>query len=50
MIAFLVFAAFFPKISPGVASMASCGFLASGVTQLVIVMADARRRGGSSSA
>ena len=45
MIAFLAFAAFFPKVSPGVASMASWGFLASGVTQLVIVMVDARRRG-----
>ena len=45
MIAFLGFAAFFPKLSPGVASMASWGFLASGATQLVIVMADARRRG-----
>ena len=45
MIAFLAFAAFFPKLSPGVASMASWGFLASGVTQLVIVMVDARRRG-----
>ena len=45
MIAFLAFAAFFPKISPGVASMASWGFLASGATQLVIAMADARRRG-----
>ena len=45
MIAFLAFAAFLPKLSPGVASMASWGFLASGVTQLVIVMADARRRG-----
>ena len=45
MIAFLAFAAFFPKVSPGVASMASWGFLASGATQLVIAMADARRRG-----
>ena len=45
MIAFLSFAAFFPKLSPGVASMASWGFLASGATQLAIVMADARRRG-----
>ena len=45
MIAFLAFAAFFPKLSPGVASMASWGFLASGATQLVIVMVDARRRG-----
>ena len=45
MIAFLGFAAFFPKLSPGVASMASWGFLASGATQLAIVMADARRRG-----
>ena len=35
MIAFLAFAAFFPKVSPGVASMASWGFLASGATQLV---------------
>ena len=34
MIAFLAFAAWFPKISPGVASMASWGFLASGATQL----------------
>ncbi len=34
MIAFLAFAAFFPKVSPGVASMASWGFLASGATQL----------------
>ncbi len=45
MIAFLAFAAFFPKLSPGVASMASWGFLASGVTQLAIVVAAARRRG-----
>ena len=45
MIAFLAFAAYFPKVSPGVASMASWGFLASGATQLVIAMADARRRG-----
>jgi putative peptidoglycan lipid II flippase len=45
MIAFLAFAAFFPTISPGVASMASWGFLASGATQLLIAMADARRRG-----
>ena len=45
MIAFLGFAAFFPKVSPGVASMASWGFLASGLAQLAIVMADARRRG-----
>ena len=45
MIAFLAFAAFFPKVSPGIASMASWGFLASGVTQLIIVMVDARRRG-----
>ncbi len=45
MIAFLGFAGLFPKISPGVASMASWGFLASGATQLVIAMADARRRG-----
>ena len=45
MIAFLVFAAFFPKVSPGVASMASWGFLASGATQLAIAMLDARRRG-----
>jgi putative peptidoglycan lipid II flippase len=45
MIAFLVFAAWFPNLSPGVASMASWGFLASGATQLVIAMADARRRG-----
>ena len=45
MIAFLAFAAYFPRISPGVASMASWGFLASGATQLAIAMADARRRG-----
>ena len=45
MIAFLAFAAFFPKVSPGIASMASWGFLASGVTQLAIVVAAARRRG-----
>ena len=45
MIAFLAFAAFFPKVSPGVARMASWGFLASGFTQLAIVMVDARRRG-----
>jgi putative peptidoglycan lipid II flippase len=45
MIAFLAFAAFFPKLTPGVASMASWGFLASGATQLVIAMIDARRRG-----
>jgi putative peptidoglycan lipid II flippase len=45
MIAFLGFAAFFPKVSPGVASMASWGFLASGLAQLAIVMADARRHG-----
>ena len=45
MIAFLAFAAYFPNVSPGVASMASWGFLASGATQLVIAMADARRRG-----
>ena len=45
MIAFLAFAAWFPAISPGVASMASWGFLASGATQLLIAMADARRRG-----
>ena len=45
MIAFLAFAAFFPKVSPGVASMASWGFLASGAAQLVIVAAAARRRG-----
>ena len=45
MIAFLAFAAWFPKMSPGVASMASWGFLASGATQLAIAMADARRRG-----
>ena len=45
MIAFLAFAAFFPKASPGVASMASWGFLVSGATQLGIVMVDARRRG-----
>ena len=45
MIAFLAFAAYFPNFSPGVASMASWGFLASGATQLLIAMADARRRG-----
>jgi putative peptidoglycan lipid II flippase len=45
MIAFLAFAGFFPKVSPGVASMASWGFLASGAAQLAIAMADARRRG-----
>src|SRR5271166_5739625 len=45
MIGFLAFAAFFPKLSPGVASMASWGFLASGATQLAIAMLDARRRG-----
>ncbi|RBP06484.1 putative peptidoglycan lipid II flippase [Roseiarcus fermentans] len=45
MIAFLAWAAWFPKLSPGVASMASWGFLASGATQLAIAMADARRRG-----
>jgi putative peptidoglycan lipid II flippase len=45
MIAVLAFAAFFPHLSPGVASMASWGFLASGATQLLIAMADARRRG-----
>ena len=45
MVAFLGFAAWFPKISPGVAAMASWGFLASGATQLVIAMVDARRRG-----
>jgi putative peptidoglycan lipid II flippase len=45
MIAFLAFAAFFPRLSPGVASMASWGFLASGATQLVMAMIDARRRG-----
>ena len=45
MIAFLGFAGLFPKLSPGVASMASWGFLASGATQLAIAMADARRRG-----
>ena len=45
MIAFLAFAGFFPKLSPGVAAMASWGFLISGVAQLAIVMIDARRRG-----
>ena len=45
MIGFLAFAGLFPKLSPGVAAMASWGFLISGVTQLVIVMIDARRRG-----
>ena len=43
MIAFLAFAAFFPRISPGVASMASFGFLASGATQLAIAMELAHR-------
>src|SRR5271165_504499 len=45
MIAFLAFAMWFPKLSPGVAGMASWGFLASGATQLAIAMIDARRRG-----
>ncbi len=45
MIAFLGWAAFFPKVSPGVAAMASWGFLASGATQLALAMLDARRRG-----
>jgi putative peptidoglycan lipid II flippase len=45
MIAFLAFAALFPRVSPGVASMASWGFLISGAAQLAIVMAAARRRG-----
>ncbi len=45
MIAFLGWAAWFPGVSPGVASMASWGFLASGATQLAIAMWDARRRG-----
>ena len=45
MVVFLGFAALFPMLSPGVASMASWGFLASGAIQLAIVMADARRRG-----
>src|SRR5271166_3879742 len=45
MIAFLAYAAWFPKISPGVATMASFGFLASGATQLAIAAIDARRRG-----
>ena len=45
MIGFLAFAGLFPKLSPGVAAMASWGFLASGATQLVLVMIDARRRG-----
>ena len=45
MIVFLLWAAWFPGVSPGVASMASWGFLASGATQLVIAMWDARRRG-----
>ena len=45
MIAFLAFAAFFPQLSPGVATMASWGFLISGATQLAFVMVDARRRG-----
>jgi putative peptidoglycan lipid II flippase len=45
MIGFLAFAVLFPKASPGAAGMASWGFLASGLTQLVIVVAAARRRG-----
>jgi putative peptidoglycan lipid II flippase len=45
MIAFLAWAAYFPSASPGVAAMASWGFLASGATQLAIAMVDARRRG-----
>ena len=45
MILFLAYAAFFPGASPGVAAMASWGFLASGATQLAIAMLDARRRG-----
>ncbi len=45
MIAFLAWSAYFPKASPGVAAMASWGFLASGATQLAIAMVDARRRG-----
>ncbi len=45
MIAFLAWSAYFPKVSPGVAAMASWGFLASGATQLAIAMVDARRRG-----
>ncbi len=45
MIAFLAFAAYFPRLSPGAATMASWGFLASGATQLVLVMIDARKRG-----
>ena len=45
MIAFLAFAAWFPNVSPGVAAMASWGFLASGATQLAIGVFEARRRG-----
>jgi putative peptidoglycan lipid II flippase len=45
MIAFLAWAAWFPRLSPGLAAMASWGFLASGATQLAIAMVDARRRG-----
>jgi putative peptidoglycan lipid II flippase len=45
MIAFLAMAAYFPKVFPGVAAMASWGFLASGATQLGLAMIDARRRG-----
>ncbi len=45
MIAFLAFAVLFPRASPGAASMASWGFLASGLAQLVIVVAAARQRG-----
>ena len=50
MIAFLAWSAYVPKASPGVAAMASWGFLASGATQLVIAMVDARRRWACSSA
>jgi putative peptidoglycan lipid II flippase len=45
MIAFLAFAAFFPKVSPGVASMASWGFLLSGAVQLAIGGVAVLRRG-----
>ncbi len=45
MIAFLAWAFYVPTVSPGVAAMASWGFLASGATQLAIAMVDARRRG-----
>src|SRR5260370_8392530 len=44
MIAFLGFALLFPEFSPGVATMASWGFLASGATQLPLALAAARSR------